>query len=168
MAVLANGSMHNLAGLVGFFKFYAVLLLIPFKYSAKKGEFKPRSHYLVHYWLIVGPVLTALHTIASFIVVLKAVARFTSCHSSCGDVNTLVGLTLANLLLQTNACVTAHGISIARNYDEVLHLCNAIVRYRIHLKGETGLWVLCKLLMAKVCMWSTQVSVLRCRKMCGF
>ena len=133
-----RSSAHNLAGVAKFFKFFATFLFIPFHCSAPERELRACAKYFLVYWAILGPFLTALHTLSSLFTLLHLIAHFSSCHSSaCDDVNALVGLALSNILLHTNASITAYGISIAKNYDEVLHLCNQIFRYRSHfVKGE--------------------------------
>ena len=126
----------NLPGVIAFFRFFATFLFIPFKYSARDSAFTARPKRLVSLWVILGPFLTALHTASSCATLFRVIAVLSSNASAWGDVRALIGLALANILLQTNASITAYGISVFRNYDEVLHFSNQIIRYRSFLNGE--------------------------------
>ena len=92
------------------------------------------------YWILFGPVLDLLHTIFSVFVVLRAMHHL-SANSAWGSVNALMALALGILLLVTNAAITAFGVAIARNYDEILQFLNQIIRYRIALKGKSSVAV---------------------------
>ena len=103
--------------------------------------FERRPKLLISHWIIFGPILTALHTFFSVLVLLKA-ARSIGADMAWGNINVLVGLALASLLVQGNVSITAYGLAIARNYDEVLHVLNQVIRFRLYLKGN---WVGLKL-----------------------
>ena len=129
------GGTSNLPGIGQYFKFLSIFQFIPFKWSGQENTLKTRPTALLSYWIFLGPILTALHTVVSVVILCLAV-RSISANHAWGDVNALMSLTLVSLLMMLNSAVTAYGMTIARNYDGVLHLFNQIIHYRRGLKGN--------------------------------
>ena len=134
MDIPANGK-PNLPLVSQYFKFLSTFMFIPFKWNGRDSIFEGRPKFLISHWIIFGPILTALHTFFSVRVLLKAV-RSIGADMAWGNINVFVGFALASLLVQGNVSITAYGLAIARNYDEVLHVLNQVICFRRHLKGK--------------------------------
>ena len=91
------------------------------------------------YWIIFGPVLSGLHTLSSIMVLGKVISKLGSATALGNDARALLGFALTNILIQSTAAITAYGVSIAMNYDEVIYLFNQIIHSRHILNGNSVL-----------------------------
>ena len=128
----------NLCGIGRFFKFLSFFRFFPFVWSLRKCSLTACSTIFVVYWTLVGPILTALHTLSSIVLLARAVHdHFSSRTALENEVGAQLSLALTTILIQSNAAVTVYGTSIAFNYDEVMHLFNQIVQSRHMLNGKS-------------------------------
>lgn len=113
---------------------FTALRTVPFSFD-KSWILARTSRGFMVYYILIGPLLTALHAVVSVSFVLKATIEM-SASCSWGDSRALMGLALGCLMTIGNVVFLTFALNMVLNNDDLLKYYHEMIRFRVKIKGK--------------------------------